>query len=117
FAQIPAGLGSTGILRLNAHEMDAMLAGGARWAIERGYGKPEELERIEEHGCVAGADPAAVSAQAKQRQRDEMGTLGSVSLFEKNSIKNCQSTRYAAPIFRGALDRDPPACQNYGQRQ
>ncbi|MFP5507235.1 MAG: RtcB family protein [Gammaproteobacteria bacterium] len=77
FAQIPAGLGSTGILRLNAQEMDAMLAGGARWTIERGYGRPEDLEHIEEHGCVAGADPDAVSTQAKQRQRDEMGTLGS----------------------------------------
>jgi tRNA-splicing ligase RtcB len=77
FLHIPAGLGSTGIVRLNAHEMDAMLSGGARWAVERGYGKPEDLERIEEHGCAAGADPTAVSAQAKQRQRDEMGTLGS----------------------------------------
>jgi tRNA-splicing ligase RtcB (3'-phosphate/5'-hydroxy nucleic acid ligase) len=77
FAHIPAGLGSTGILRLNAQEMDAMLTGGARWAVERGYGRTEDLERIEEHGCAAGADPEAVSAQAKQRQRDEMGTLGS----------------------------------------
>ncbi|WP_126446540.1 RtcB family protein [Sulfuricystis multivorans] len=77
FAKIPAGVGSTGAIRLSAAEMDAMLEGGARWAVERGWGRGEDLFRIEEDGCVAGADPAAVSAQAKQRQRDEMGTLGS----------------------------------------
>ena len=77
YARIPAGLGSTGALRLSPKEMDEMLAGGARWAVERGYGRPEDLERIEEHGTMAGADPSAVSDAAKRRQRDEMGTLGS----------------------------------------
>jgi tRNA-splicing ligase RtcB len=77
FARIPAGVGSTGELRLDPAEMDTMLRGGARWAIKRGYGNESDLERIEESGCMAGADPAAVSDQAKKRQRDEMGTLGS----------------------------------------
>jgi len=77
YARIPAGLGSTGALRLSPAEMDAMLAGGARWAVERGYGRSEDLERIEERGTMAGADPDAVSDAAKHRQRDEMGTLGS----------------------------------------
>jgi tRNA-splicing ligase RtcB len=57
--------------------MDAMLAGGARWAVERGYGAVADLERIEEHGCMSDAKPAEVSDHAKNRQRDEMGTLGS----------------------------------------
>ncbi len=77
FRRVPAGLGSRGHLRLNRKEMDAMLTGGARWAIERGYGDPEDLERIEEQGCMAGALSGEVSDKAKQRQRDEMGTLGS----------------------------------------
>ena len=77
FDTIPAGVGSTGSLRLAPKEMDAMLAGGARWAIAQGYGRPEDLERIEEHGMMAGAEPACVSDAAKRRQRDEMGTLGS----------------------------------------
>jgi tRNA-splicing ligase RtcB len=77
FARIPAGVGSTGAIRLSADEMDAMLRGGARWAVEQGYGRSEDLERIEERGAVRGADPDAVSAAAKKRQRDEMGTLGS----------------------------------------
>lgn len=74
---IPAGVGSTGRIRLNHREMDAMLAGGAAWAVQRGYGTEADLSRIEERGCMAGAVPAAVSARAKERQRNEMGTLGS----------------------------------------
>jgi len=77
FYRIPAGLGSTGAIHLDLREMDAMLAGGARWALARGWGRDEDLERIEEGGCMAGADPAAVSGHAKQRQQNEMGTLGS----------------------------------------
>ena len=77
YARIPAGLGSTGSIRLGASEMDAMLTGGARWAVKRGYGEAADLERIEEGGCMAQAKPDCVSDRAKQRQRDEMGTLGS----------------------------------------
>lgn len=77
FAAIPAGLGSTGELRLAGAEMDDMLRRGAQWAVERGYGAPEDLARIEEGGRMAGADPEKVSEQAKRRQRDEVGTLGS----------------------------------------
>jgi tRNA-splicing ligase RtcB len=77
FQAIPAGLGSTGTLRLQAGTMRAMLEGGAAWAVKQGYGYQEDLLRIEEGGRMAGADPDAVSDQAKRRQRDEMGTLGS----------------------------------------
>ena len=77
YAAIPAGLGSQGDIRLDDRALDAMLAGGARWAVQRGWGTPADLERIEEQGCMAGAEPAAVSARAKERQRNEMGTLGS----------------------------------------
>ncbi len=77
YARIPAGLGSTGGLHLAAAGMEAMLKGGARWAVKEGYGTTADLARIEESGCMAGADPEAVSEQAKKRQRDEMGTLGS----------------------------------------
>jgi tRNA-splicing ligase RtcB len=77
YARIPAGVGSIGGIHLDAGEMDAMLAGGAKWAVGRGWGLPDDLERIEEHGQMSGAKPEYVSDQAKRRQRDEMGTLGS----------------------------------------
>jgi tRNA-splicing ligase RtcB len=74
---IPAGVGSTGKIHLKRDAMDAMLAGGAQWAVEQGFGRSEDLDRIEERGCMAGAEPEHVSEQAKRRQQDEMGTLGS----------------------------------------
>ena len=77
YRQIPAGLGSKGAITLDAAEMDAMLARGARWAIEHGWGEWRDLERIEEGGMMAGARPECISERAKERQRREMGTLGS----------------------------------------
>lgn len=77
FKHVPAGLGSTGHIHLTSQAMNAMLRGGARWAVEQGFGVAEDLDRIEEQGCMRGADPAKVSDQAKKRQRNEMGTLGS----------------------------------------
>ena len=77
FAHIPAGVGSTGHIRLNHEQMDDMLTGGARWAVEQGWGEPADLERIEEQGQMRHAKPGCVSLQARRRQRQEMGTLGS----------------------------------------
>ena len=57
--------------------MKEMLNGGALWAINNGYGERKDLERIEEHGRMQGADPAQVSQFAQKRQQNEMGTLGS----------------------------------------
>ena len=75
--RVPAGMGSTGAIRLGAAEMDAMLTGGAHWAVRRGWGSEADLARIEEGGRMLHARAASVSAQARRRQRDEMGTLGS----------------------------------------
>jgi tRNA-splicing ligase RtcB len=77
YERIPAGLGSTGTIRLSITRLDDVLRGGAAWAVENGYGTAADLARTEEHGCMPGADPARVSKHAKQRQQDEMGTLGS----------------------------------------
>jgi tRNA-splicing ligase RtcB len=77
FRQIPAGVGSEGTIVLDTAEMEAMLERGAHWAIARGWGEIRDLERIEEQGRMAGARPDWVSDRAKERQRREMGTLGS----------------------------------------
>jgi len=77
FRAIPAGVGEEGQFKLSPGELDAVMRGGAQWALRHGYGVAADLEYIEEHGCVAGAVPAEVSDLAKRRQRGEMGTLGS----------------------------------------
>ena len=74
---IPAGLGSTGAIVLDSGALDAMLVGGARWAVAQGFGTAEDLDYVESRGCAAGARADLVSERAKQRQRAELGTLGS----------------------------------------
>ncbi len=104
FRQIPAGVGSTGAITLDAVEMDAMLAGGARWAVGRGWGEARDLERIEEGGCMAGAEPACVSARAKERQRREMGTLGSGNHYLEVQAVAELFDKAAAQVFGLAPD-------------
>jgi tRNA-splicing ligase RtcB len=77
FAHIPAGVGEEGEIKLSPRELDAVLRGGARWAVNAGYGTEADLEFIEEGGHITGAKPENVSELAKKRQRGEMGTLGS----------------------------------------
>ena len=77
FKEIPAGIGSTGRLRLSMEELDRVMRDGAVWAVQNGYGDREDLAFIEEHGRLQGADPSKVSAKAKERQLKQIGTLGS----------------------------------------
>ncbi len=77
FRRIPAGVGSTGRLNLKPAQLDEVLAGGAQWAVEHGYGNMDDLRFIESHGRIHGAVPSKVSDLAKRRQQEEMGTLGS----------------------------------------
>jgi len=77
YRSIPAGLGSKGSLALSVRALDAVLRDGALDAVRRGYGVDRDLEYIEEGGRMEEADPSAVSALAKQRQAEQLGTLGS----------------------------------------
>jgi tRNA-splicing ligase RtcB len=77
FEKVPAGLGSKGKIHLDMKGIDDVLRGGARWAVEQGYGTEDDLEFVEENGRVDGADPSAVSDKAKSRQFKQVGTLGS----------------------------------------
>lgn len=77
FETVPSGVGSEGEIKLSPSQLDEVLVGGAKWAVEKGYGEPEDLEYIEENGCMPGADPSYVSMEAKKRQHRQVGTLGS----------------------------------------
>jgi len=74
---VPAGVGSHGRIHLDDAELDAMLRGGAQWAVKRAFGVAADLDVTEEHGCMPDARPEWVSSRARRRQQDEMGTLGS----------------------------------------
>jgi tRNA-splicing ligase RtcB len=78
---LPAGVGSQGPVKLTREDLDDILVRGAAWAVEKGYGWPEDLGCLEERGALDGADPAAVSPEAKKRGRPQLGTLGSGNHF------------------------------------
>jgi len=76
-ARIPAGVGRRGFVRIDRDEFRAVLTQGARWAVQHGYGRPEDLRRTEAGGCFAGAHPECVSDRAIERGYRQIGTLGS----------------------------------------
>ena len=77
FASIPVGVGCDGGLDVAAGALDDVLREGLPWLVARGLAWPEDVEHCETRGCVAGADPRLVSARAKARGRQQVGTLGS----------------------------------------
>jgi tRNA-splicing ligase RtcB len=81
FRDVPSGVGSEGLIRVAIKEMDQVLIKGARWAVENGYGWPEDLETIEGGGALPGANPEKVSRRAKERGAPQLGTLGSGNHF------------------------------------
>jgi tRNA-splicing ligase RtcB (3'-phosphate/5'-hydroxy nucleic acid ligase) len=79
--EIPSGVGSTGFVRLAAQDEEKVLRDGSRWALSRGFATDADVEFTESGGRLPGADPEAVSAVAKKRGRDQLGTLGSGNHF------------------------------------
>ncbi len=77
YAQIPSGMGKGGTIVLQPGELDRVLATGAEWALENGYAVPDDLQHTENHGRLVEADPECVSAMAKKRGTDQLGTIGS----------------------------------------
>jgi len=82
FRDIPCGTGKKGIVGgLSYDELDRVLELGAHWAVQKGYGDAQDLQHIEETGKIANADPSTVSKRAKERGKDQLGTLGSGNHF------------------------------------
>lgn len=77
FQRVPAGVGSTGFVKLSRNEFREVVEQGARWCIRNGYGWDEDLELTEESGCIDGADSSKVSEKAIDRGFHQIGTLGS----------------------------------------
>jgi tRNA-splicing ligase RtcB len=81
FSAVPSGVGSQGAIKLRAGEIDEVLVKGSRWAVEKGFGRKEDLETTEESGEMKAVDPARVSGRAKERGAPQLGTLGSGNHF------------------------------------
>ncbi len=81
FNNVPSGVGSKGKIRIEPGEVKEVLQKGAQWALRKGYGWSDDIERIEENGALAGADPDKVSRKAIERGRPQLGTLGAGNHF------------------------------------
>jgi tRNA-splicing ligase RtcB len=77
FYKVPAGVGSTGFVRLSHDEFRRVAEQGSLWCLKNGYAWPEDIEMTEEGGCFPGADASKVSKKAIERGYDQIGTLGS----------------------------------------
>jgi tRNA-splicing ligase RtcB len=77
FRAVPAGVGAKGFVKLDEDGFRDVMRQGAGWCVRQGLGWREDLDRIEGRGCLAGADPDAVSQRAIARGREQLGTLGS----------------------------------------
>src|SRR3954464_1162010 len=80
--RVPTGAGKGGPLALRGAELDAVLEQGPRWLVaHRGVGTDEDVRATESEGRLEGADPARVSARARERGAGQLGTVGSGNHF------------------------------------
>jgi tRNA-splicing ligase RtcB len=100
FRDVPCGVGGAGRVKIGDNDMDDLLTGGAPWMVSHGYGTGEDAHFAESGGALGEADPARVSARAKQRGRPQVGTLGSGNHFLE--------VQYVQRIF------DPLAAEAFG---
>lgn len=96
YKNCPSGVGSEGSVTLNAQQLDAVLEQGSEWALKNGYARRHDLEHTEEFGRVPGADANAVSKRAKERGREQLGTLGAGNHFiEVDQVAEVYDTKIA----------------------
>ncbi|MFA5856117.1 MAG: RtcB family protein [Candidatus Pacearchaeota archaeon] len=81
FKAVPSGVGKGTKIKINYDELDEILEKGAKWAINKGYGKKEDYLHTEENGCLNGANSKDVSKKAKERGINQLGSLGSGNHF------------------------------------
>jgi len=77
----PSGVGEPGRIRISPRELDELVVEGAKWALKRGQAREEDLAHTEEEGTLPGADPSKVSARARERGGDQIGSLGAGNHF------------------------------------
>lgn len=82
FSLIPSGVGSEGAIpKLSKTDEKRLLRDGARWAVEQGYGRQEDLSYMEEGGRLENAAAELLSDRAMERGLKQVGTLGSGNHF------------------------------------
>jgi tRNA-splicing ligase RtcB len=125
FRDVPSGTGQSSRLNISDSDLNKVLEKGPRWAIDQGMGSEADLDHTEERGCIAGADPYAVSERARQRGKPQLGTLGSGNHFlevqyvdeifdnETASRYNLSKDRIVLLIHTGSRGLGHQVCTDY----
>lgn len=96
YDHIPVGVGSKGVIPMDALNLDQALATGMNWSLSKGLAWPEDLEHCEENGRMANADPSKVSQRAKQRGLPQLGTLGAGNHYAEIQVVDEIFDKFAA---------------------
>ncbi len=130
FKKIPVGVGRKGTIELGKKDFTEVITKGAKWCVQNGYGWKEDLERIEEKGCIKGANPEKVSQAAVERGTHQLGTLGSGNHYlevQLSTAKNIFDSKAAkafgitgkdqivAMIHCGSRGFGHQVCTDYGK--
>ena len=99
FENVPSGVGSKGKIRIGDNEVKEVLITGANWALKKGYGWKDDIEKIEENGALKGANPDKISKRALERGRPQLGTLGAGNHFLEIQVVEDIYDRQAADIM------------------
>ncbi len=99
FENIPAGLGREGNIKLSKKELFKVLTEGVKWCLENGYASKEDIENIEENGTIEGAIPEYVSQEAIEREKGQLGTLGSGNHYLEVQVIDEIYNKRIAKIF------------------
>ncbi|WP_332899545.1 RtcB family protein [Haladaptatus sp. CMSO5] len=81
FDAIPSGLGGGGVVQDDIATVNEVLDKGMRWALDQGYATEADLAHCEDEGFRPDARPDKVSEKAKNRGRNQLGSLGSGNHF------------------------------------
>ncbi|OHT02393.1 hypothetical protein TRFO_30520 [Tritrichomonas foetus] len=76
YKYIPTGVGGKRKNFMKRSDVSDILTKGAKWAVENGYGVPEDLINCEENGCLSYADASLITERAIERGNGQLGTLG-----------------------------------------
>ncbi|MGC8496001.1 MAG: RtcB family protein [Candidatus Micrarchaeia archaeon] len=81
FKNVPSGVGSKIKLGFGIEDVENVSMEGVKYVIEKGFGWSDDSDKIEENGMIEGADPDKVSKLAKERGKQQLGTLGAGNHF------------------------------------
>ena len=121
----PSGVGVKGAMKLSVQELDAVCRQGTAWALKKGWATRQDLQRTEDQGCLAGADPGKVSPRAKERGRSQLGSLGAGNHFievdvvdevfnpEAASIMGLEKGCLAVQVHTGSRGFGHQICTDY----